>query len=94
MKIACDETSAHSPRPGAATEPGPLPGHARAGLGIGHAPEDRRPIADLTVEEGILVPALARRMVTTPLIPLVMQLDGPSRMPPASSSRAAIHPIC
>lgn len=73
MKIARDETSAHSPRPGAATEPGPLPGHARAGLGIGHAPEDRRPIADLTVEEGILVPALARRMVTTPLIPLVMK---------------------
>lgn len=33
-------------------------------------------------------------MVTTPLIPLVMQLDGPSRIPPASSSRAAIHPVC
>ena len=35
-----------------------------------------------------------RIIVTTPLIPLVMQLDGLSRMPPASSSRAAIHPVC
>ncbi|MBT0781258.1 ATP-binding cassette domain-containing protein [Paracoccus sp. pheM1] len=44
------------------TELGPLPGHARAGLGIGYAPEDRRLIADFTVEENILVPALVRRM--------------------------------
>lgn len=44
------------------TELGPLPGYARAGLGIGYAPEDRRLIADFTVEENILVPALVMRM--------------------------------
>lgn len=33
------------------------PSYARAGLGIGYAPEDRRLIADLSVEENILVPA-------------------------------------
>lgn len=44
------------------TELAPLPGHARAGLGIGYAPEDRRLIPDFTVEENILVPALVRQM--------------------------------
>ena len=36
-----------------------LPTHARARLGIGYMPEDRRLIPDLTVEENILVPAWA-----------------------------------
>src|SRR6188508_2461592 len=36
-----------------------VPTHARAGLGIGYMPEDRRLIPDLTVEENILVPAWA-----------------------------------
>ena len=39
-----------------------LPAHARAGLGIGYAPEDRRLIADFSIEDNILVPALALRM--------------------------------
>jgi branched-chain amino acid transport system ATP-binding protein len=37
----------------------PVPTHARARLGIGYMPEDRRLIPDLTVEENILVPAWA-----------------------------------
>ncbi len=37
----------------------PVPTHARACLGIGYMPEDRRLIPDLTVEENILVPAWA-----------------------------------
>jgi branched-chain amino acid transport system ATP-binding protein len=36
-----------------------VPTHARARLGIGYMPEDRRLIPDLTVEENILVPAWA-----------------------------------
>ena len=36
--------------------------HARAELGIGYMPEDRRLIPTLSVEENILVPAWARRM--------------------------------
>src|SRR2546426_2079584 len=36
-----------------------VPTHARASLGIGYMPEDRRLIPDLTVEENILVPASA-----------------------------------
>jgi branched-chain amino acid transport system ATP-binding protein len=39
-----------------------LPPHARADLGIGYMPEDRRLIPTLTVEENILVPAWARRL--------------------------------
>lgn len=35
------------------------PAHARAGMGIGYAPEDRRLISDFSVEENILIPALA-----------------------------------
>ena len=38
------------------------PGHARARLGIGYAPEDRRLIPAFTVEENILLPAYAARM--------------------------------
>ncbi len=38
-----------------------MPTHARARLGIGYMPEDRRLIPDLTVEENILVPAWATR---------------------------------
>jgi branched-chain amino acid transport system ATP-binding protein len=37
----------------------PLPPQARAGLGIGYMPEDRRLVPDLTVEENVLVPAWA-----------------------------------
>lgn len=44
------------------TDIGALPAYARAGLGIGYAPEDRRLIGDFTVEENILVPALALNM--------------------------------
>jgi branched-chain amino acid transport system ATP-binding protein len=36
-----------------------LPAHARAGLGIGYMPEDRRLVPDLTVEENVLLPAWA-----------------------------------
>jgi branched-chain amino acid transport system ATP-binding protein len=38
-----------------------MPAQARAGLGIGYMPEDRRLVPDLTVEENILVPAWAMR---------------------------------
>ena len=38
---------------------GAVPTHARARLGIGYMPEDRRLIPDLTVEENILVPCWA-----------------------------------
>jgi len=38
------------------------PTHARARLGIGYMPEDRRLIPDLTVEENVLVPAWAARL--------------------------------
>jgi branched-chain amino acid transport system ATP-binding protein len=38
-----------------------IPTHARARLGIGYMPEDRRLIPDLTVEENILLPAWATR---------------------------------
>ena len=36
-----------------------IPTHARARLGIGYMPEDRRLIPDLTVEENVLMPAWA-----------------------------------
>ncbi len=36
-----------------------LPAHARAGLGIGYAPEDRRLIASFSVEENLLLPMVA-----------------------------------
>lgn len=36
-----------------------VPTHARARLGIGYMPEDRRLIPDLTVEENVLIPAWA-----------------------------------
>ncbi|MGD9864776.1 MAG: ATP-binding cassette domain-containing protein [Pseudodonghicola sp.] len=39
-----------------------LPSHARAANGIGYAPEDRRLIGDFTVEDNILLPALALKM--------------------------------
>jgi branched-chain amino acid transport system ATP-binding protein len=38
---------------------GMLPAHARARLGIGYMPEDRRLVPALTVEENILLPAWA-----------------------------------
>jgi branched-chain amino acid transport system ATP-binding protein len=38
---------------------GGLPSHARARLGIGYMPEDRRIIPQLTVEENVLLPAWA-----------------------------------
>jgi branched-chain amino acid transport system ATP-binding protein len=38
-----------------------LPAQARAGLGVGYMPEDRRLVPELTVEENILVPAWAMR---------------------------------
>src|SRR5439155_23816412 len=37
-----------------------LPAHARARLGLGYMPEDRRLIPALTVEENIMLPAWAR----------------------------------
>jgi branched-chain amino acid transport system ATP-binding protein len=36
-----------------------LPAHARAGLGIGYMPEDRRLVPELTVEENVLLPIWA-----------------------------------
>lgn len=36
-----------------------VPNYRRAALGIGYAPEDRRLIPDFTVEENLLLPALA-----------------------------------
>ena len=36
-----------------------MPNHARARVGIGYMPEDRRLIPDLTVEENVLLPAWA-----------------------------------
>ncbi len=41
---------------------GRVPAHARAALGIGYMPEDRRLIPQLTVEENVLVPAWANRL--------------------------------
>ncbi len=41
-----------------------VPGHRRAQLGIGYMPEDRRLIGTLTVEDNILMPAWASRLVT------------------------------
>jgi branched-chain amino acid transport system ATP-binding protein len=38
-----------------------LPPHARAALGIGHMPEDRGLVPELTVEENILVPVWANK---------------------------------
>ncbi|WP_114965011.1 ABC transporter ATP-binding protein [Alkalilacustris brevis] len=35
------------------------PSYARAGLGLGYAPEDRRLISGFTIEENLLLPALA-----------------------------------
>ena len=52
-----------APRAGAiALEGRPLlavPGHARARMGIGYMPEDRRIIPQLTVEENLMLPAWA-----------------------------------
>ena len=38
-----------------------VPGHARARLGLGYMPEDRRLIGSLTTEDNILLPAWATR---------------------------------
>jgi branched-chain amino acid transport system ATP-binding protein len=40
-----------------------VPGHRRAQLGIGYMPEDRRLIGTLTVEDNILMPAWAGKLV-------------------------------
>ncbi len=40
------------------------PGYERAGLGIGYAPEDRRLIGEFTIEENLLLPALALNLDT------------------------------
>ena len=42
-----------------------MPAHARAGLGVGYMPEDRRMIPTLTVEENMLLPAWATGSKTT-----------------------------
>ena len=42
---------------------GRLPRHARAGLGIGYMPEDRGLVPELTVEENILLPVWASKML-------------------------------
>jgi ABC-type branched-subunit amino acid transport system ATPase component len=36
-----------------------VPSHQRAGLGLGYAPEDRRLISEFSVEENLLLPAIA-----------------------------------
>jgi ABC-type branched-subunit amino acid transport system ATPase component len=38
-----------------------VPAHRRASLGIGYAPEDRRLIAEFSVEDNLLLPAVALR---------------------------------
>ena len=43
-----------------------LPTHARARLGIGYMPEDRRLVPELTAEENALVPAWAARAPDAP----------------------------
>jgi len=44
------------------TELTTLPAYARAGLGIGYAPEDRRLIPEFTIEDNLLLPALALKL--------------------------------
>jgi len=39
-----------------------VPSYQRAGLGIGYAPEDRRLITDFSVEENLLLPAIAMKL--------------------------------
>jgi branched-chain amino acid transport system ATP-binding protein len=39
-----------------------IPGHQRAGLGIGYVPEDRRLIGPLSVQDNISMPAWANRL--------------------------------
>jgi branched-chain amino acid transport system ATP-binding protein len=39
-----------------------IPSHGRAQLGIGYAPEDRRLISEFTVDENILIPAIAMHL--------------------------------
>ncbi|MYZ47387.1 ATP-binding cassette domain-containing protein [Propylenella binzhouense] len=46
----------------AGTDLGALPSHARAAAGIGYAPEDRRLIPAFSVEDNLLLPALALRL--------------------------------
>ena len=41
------------------------PAHRRAALGVGYAPEDRRLIPEFTVEENLLLPAVALRLPRT-----------------------------
>src|SRR5512145_531418 len=41
-----------------------IPSHGRARLGIGYAPEDRRLIAEFSVEDNLLLPAVALRFTT------------------------------
>jgi ABC-type branched-subunit amino acid transport system ATPase component len=41
-----------------------VPSYQRAGLGIGYAPEDRRLIAEFSVEENLLLPAIALHLPT------------------------------
>ena len=43
-----------------------VPTHARARMGIGYMPEDRRLIPDLTVEENVLLPAWAAGIADAP----------------------------
>ena len=45
-----------------ADELGKMPAHTRARAGIGYAPEDRRLIPELSVEENIRLPALALKL--------------------------------
>lgn len=40
-----------------------IPTHARTRLGIGYMPEDRRLVPELTIEENVLVPAWAARVL-------------------------------
>jgi branched-chain amino acid transport system ATP-binding protein len=53
---------------------GPLPPHARARLGIGYVPEDRRIFADLTVRENLRVGAQGRALDLDRLLALFPNL--------------------
>jgi branched-chain amino acid transport system ATP-binding protein len=52
-----------------------IPPQARAGLGIGYMPEDRRLVPELTSEENVLLPAWALRMIDVrPRLEFVYQI--------------------
>ena len=64
-----------------------LPAHARAGLGIGYMPEDRRLVPELTVEENVLLPVWASGQQAPP-----RASRGSTRSSPRSTTCAPARP--